>query len=67
VLLLHGTQDRVVPFEQSELMAKALIAAGKPVRLLKLEDGDHSLSVAEHRLVFYRELEKFLDENLAVH
>jgi dipeptidyl aminopeptidase/acylaminoacyl peptidase len=67
VLLLHGTQDRVVPFEQSELLAKALIAAGKPVRLLKLEDGDHNLSVAEHRLVFYRELEKFLDENLAVH
>jgi dipeptidyl aminopeptidase/acylaminoacyl peptidase len=67
VLLVHGAQDRAVPFEQSELMAQALKSAGKPVRLLKLEDGDHTLSVAEHRLTFYRELEKFLDENLAVH
>ena len=67
VLLLHGTQDRVVPYEQSEFMAQALTAAGKPVRLVKLEDGDHNLSVAANRLQFYEELEKFLGENLAPH
>jgi dipeptidyl aminopeptidase/acylaminoacyl peptidase len=64
VLLLHGTDDRVVPFEQSQGMADALKSAGKAVRLVKLEDGDHALSFQSHRLQFYSELEAFLAANL---
>ncbi len=64
VLLLHGSDDRVVPYEQSVEMADALKDAGKPVRLVKLEGGDHDLSFQSHRLQFYRELEDFLAANL---
>jgi dipeptidyl aminopeptidase/acylaminoacyl peptidase len=65
VLLLHGTEDRVVPFEQSQDMADALREAGQNVRLVKLEGGDHALSFQSHRVQFYRELEGFLAANLA--
>ncbi len=65
VLLLHGTDDRVVPFEQSQDMADALREAGQNVRLVKLEGGDHGLSFQSHRVQFYRELEGFLAANLA--
>ena len=64
VLLLHGTDDRVVPFEQSQAMADALKSAGKAVRLVKLEGGDHSLTFQSHRVQFYSELESFLAVNL---
>jgi dipeptidyl aminopeptidase/acylaminoacyl peptidase len=65
VLLLHGTDDRVVPFEQSQEMADALKGAGKNVRLVKLDGGDHALSFQSHRLQFFTELEAFLAANLA--
>lgn len=64
VLLMHGTLDRSVPFEQSEDMADALKSAGKRVRFVKQEDGDHHLSHYAHRLQFFQELERFLAENL---
>jgi dipeptidyl aminopeptidase/acylaminoacyl peptidase len=64
VLLLHGSDDRLVPFEQSQDMADALKGAGKRVSLVKLEGGDHSLSFQSHRVQFYRELEGFLAANL---
>ncbi len=64
VLLLHGTDDHVVPFEQSQEMADALKDAGKNVRLVKLEGGDNGLSFQSHRVQFYSELEGFLAANL---
>ncbi len=64
VLLVHGTDDRSVPFEQSENMAKALKRAGKPYRYMEQEDGDHHLSRYEHRLEFFKAMESFLDEHL---
>lgn len=41
-LLIHGTQDRTVPFEQSELLYDALEKEGVPVDLLALEGADHA-------------------------
>ncbi|WP_269208839.1 alpha/beta hydrolase [Arthrobacter sp. 135MFCol5.1] len=40
-LLIHGTDDRFVPVEQSTTFAAALEAAGNVVDLLLLEDADH--------------------------
>lgn len=42
VLLIHGTDDQVVPLEQSRMMASALKGAGKSVELLTLRDTGHS-------------------------
>lgn len=41
VLLVHGDADRTVPFDQSELMESALRKAGVPVKLIRIEGGDH--------------------------
>ncbi|MGM9490111.1 alpha/beta hydrolase family protein [Ideonella sp. YS5] len=65
VLLLHGTLDRSVPFEQSETMADALKSAGKRFRFVRQEGGDHHLSGQLQRTEFYREVEAFLGEHLA--
>jgi dipeptidyl aminopeptidase/acylaminoacyl peptidase len=64
VLLIHGTLDRSVPFEQSEGMADALERSGKPVRFIKQKDGNHHLSNQAHRTQFFQELEAFLAEHL---
>lgn len=41
-LLLHGTEDRTVPFEQSELMYDALEEKGVSVDLIAIEGADHA-------------------------
>jgi dipeptidyl aminopeptidase/acylaminoacyl peptidase len=65
VLLLHGTNDSVVPFDQSQMMANALKAAGKPYELIPLEGEDHWLSTSATRIRMLSEIEKFLAANLA--
>jgi acetyl esterase/lipase len=40
-LLVHGDADRTVPFQQSEAMEAALKGAGVPVKLLRIQGGDH--------------------------
>jgi len=50
VLLIHGENDEVVPFEQSNDLFKRLTSAGKDVRLIKQEDENHSMSTGENRL-----------------
>ena len=41
ILLIHGDADKSVPFEQSEMMEKALRAAGVPTKLLRIPGGGH--------------------------
>jgi len=41
ILLVHGDQDKVVPMEQSVIMAKALMSSGKNVQLYLVEGGTH--------------------------
>ncbi len=50
VLLIHGRDDTVVPFEQSQRMYDALKHANKPVELVELKHEDHRLSRGETRL-----------------
>ena len=42
-LILHGTQDGVLPVEQAEIMHARLTEAGVPSTLVIVENGDHSL------------------------
>jgi dipeptidyl aminopeptidase/acylaminoacyl peptidase len=50
VLLIHGRDDTVVPFEQSSVMADALRRAKKEVQFVTLQHEDHWLSRSETRL-----------------
>jgi dipeptidyl aminopeptidase/acylaminoacyl peptidase len=49
ILLIHGTDDSVVPIEQSQEMNDALKRAGKSVEFLITKDEDHWLSNASTR------------------
>jgi dipeptidyl aminopeptidase/acylaminoacyl peptidase len=64
VLILHGRDDTVVPFDQSAHMVSALRDAGKPVTFVELKGDDHWLSFSETRTQMLSEIEKFLAENL---
>lgn len=50
VLLIHGRDDTVVKFEQSQIMFDALKKAKKAVELVTLKNEDHWLSRSETRL-----------------
>lgn len=50
ILLIHGKDDTVVPFRQSQAMADALKEADKPYDLVTLAGEDHWLSRSETRL-----------------
>jgi len=41
MLLIHGDADRTVPFHQSEIMETALKKVNVPVKLIRIEGGDH--------------------------
>jgi dipeptidyl aminopeptidase/acylaminoacyl peptidase len=64
ILLIHGTDDTVVPIQQSRLMRDRLQAAGKPVQYIELHNDDHWLSDANTRIQMLRELETFLAQNI---
>ena len=49
ILLIHGKDDTVVPYEHSKKMADALKDAKKPFELITLDGEDHWLSKSETR------------------
>jgi acetyl esterase/lipase len=62
-LIMHGTKDDVVPFNQSELLVDALKKAGVPITFRPLEGAGHggpAFSAPEHM----REIEAFFDRHL---
>jgi dipeptidyl aminopeptidase/acylaminoacyl peptidase len=63
VLLIHGRDDTVVPFEQSEVMLSALKRAGKSVQLVTMKHEDHWLSRGETRLQMLQASVDFLKAN----
>lgn len=63
VLLIHGRDDTVVPFDQSKRMADALERAGKQVRLIALKGEDHWLSRSATRLQMLEACVAFLEAN----
>ena len=66
VLLIHGRHDTTVPYAQSELMQRAMTAAGRPVQLVALETDDHYLSTSATRTRMLEALDGFLREHLPV-
>jgi dipeptidyl aminopeptidase/acylaminoacyl peptidase len=66
LLLIHGDKDTVVPIEQSQVMAKAMEAAGKPVEFVTLADENHYLVHSATRTQMLQTLDTFLAKNLPV-
>jgi dipeptidyl aminopeptidase/acylaminoacyl peptidase len=63
VLLIHGRDDTVVPYEQSDVMQSALKHAGKSVEMVTLKHEDHWLSRGETRLQMLEACAAFLKAN----
>jgi dipeptidyl aminopeptidase/acylaminoacyl peptidase len=66
ILLIHGTDDDVVPLKQSEIMAKALRKAKKYYKLVELEDSTHSYRSDEDQRLEYETILAFLGTHLPV-
>ena len=62
ILLIHGKDDTVVPYEQSTIMADKLKDAGKPYELVTLEGEDHWLSLSSTRLKMLAEAVRFVEK-----
>ena len=59
-LIIHGDQDRTVPFPQSEVLRDALQKAGVSVQLAVVAGGGHGAVRPEH----LRMLMEFFNRNL---
>jgi dipeptidyl aminopeptidase/acylaminoacyl peptidase len=63
VLLIHGTDDTIVPIEQSQKMQAALKAAGKSVDYLVLQGEDHWMSKGQTRTQMVKASIEFVLKN----
>jgi dipeptidyl aminopeptidase/acylaminoacyl peptidase len=63
VLLIHGKDDTVVPYEQSVTMASALKSAGKPVEFVTMDNEDHWLSREATRIEMLKASVGFVEKN----
>jgi dipeptidyl aminopeptidase/acylaminoacyl peptidase len=63
VLLIHGKDDTVVRYDQSQIMADALKKAGKPYAFVTLESEDHWLSRGATRLKMLTETVAFVEKH----
>jgi len=64
VLLIHGEDDKVVEFNQSKLMQKAIKKQNGQVTLIKLKDDDHYLQDSATRVQALTEMVKFVEQNI---
>ncbi len=63
ILIVHGKDDTVVDYHQSQVMADALTRAGKPYTLVTLKGEDHWGSRSETRLQLLSAVMDFLLKN----
>ncbi len=54
ILLIHGTDDTVVPIDQSQRMERALKAAGKDVQFITYKGQTHWEDIASSRLAMFQ-------------
>jgi dipeptidyl aminopeptidase/acylaminoacyl peptidase len=64
ILLIHGTDDKIVPIKHSRDMADELESYDKDVRYVEIEDANHHLSVQVHRIKTLEEMVRFFDKHL---
>jgi len=60
ILLVHGTDDTVVPYEQGRYMKTRLERADRNTRLITLRDEGHSGWKLENRILVLQEIDSFL-------
>jgi dipeptidyl aminopeptidase/acylaminoacyl peptidase len=63
ILLIHGTDDGIVHFVHSALMAQALKEAGKPFEFVKLKNEDHGLAHEETRTQMLESAVAFVEKH----
>jgi acetyl esterase/lipase len=65
-LLIHGTQDTDVPYEQSELLAKKFKQKGVHFTLIPIDHGEHGLEGGDPQKITeaYKTMAKFIKEHL---
>ena len=66
LLILHGKMDAQVPFEQSEVMDKALTRAHVTHRFAVVPEADHQFSQVKDRATLLKETEAFLGEHCSI-
>jgi len=64
ILLIHGTDDRIVPIKHSRNMAEELEDYEKNVTYIEIEDANHHLSVQAHRMQTLKAMVEFFDKYL---
>ncbi len=62
ILLIHGTDDTVVPIEQSRRMERALKAAGKAVEFVTYKGQDHWETIGSARIEMMKAGMTFLEK-----
>lgn len=62
ILLIHGKDDTVVPFDQSQAMQRGLNAAGKPVEMVVMPGEDHWLSRETTRQLMLKSAVAFVEK-----
>ncbi|WP_322508324.1 S9 family peptidase [Anaerolinea sp.] len=60
LIIFQGSEDKVVPPNQSEVIVKALQQTGTPHRYILYEGEGHGFRKSETILNYYQELERFL-------
>jgi len=65
ILLVHSTDDVVIPMSQSRSMARALDFRQRPYKLVEIPGDDHWLLQSDTRIRVLTELERFLAIHLA--
>lgn len=63
MLLIHGDKDENVPYEQSEIMERAMKKAGKPVTLIRLPGEEHT-PFGPAMIKTLKEIESFLAKHI---
>jgi len=63
ILLIHGTDDTVVPIGQSRRMESALKRAGKPVEFITYKGQDHWETVGSSRIEMMKAALAFIEKH----
>jgi len=64
LLIVHGSGDDNVHFQNTEMMVNALIDANRPFSLMVYPNRNHSISGGRTRQHLYSLLTRYLEENL---